>query len=194
MLADGKERAIQSMVATSFWGPDGKPLSAAQFMESLFGALPAFFKDESELRTLWSEPDTRKALLVGLADKGFGAAAMAEMQKLIEAEHSDLFDVLAYVAYVRAPVTRRQRATHAHEASAMEFGVRQQAFIEFVLGHYVAQGVGELDAEKLSPLLKLRYNNAMADAVKDLGTANEIRGLFIGFQKHLYQALPQTVV
>jgi type I restriction enzyme R subunit len=185
-LADGKERAIQSMVATSFWGPDGKPLSAAQFMETLFGALPAFFKDEADLRTIWSEPDTRKALLVGLADKGFGAAAMAEMQKLIEAEHSDLFDVLAYVAYTRAPVTRSDRAARAHDASKQEFGDRQQAFIDFVLGHYVAQGVGELDSEKLSPLLRLRYSNAIADAVKDLGSADEIRRVFVGFQRHLY--------
>lgn len=186
MLADGKERAIQSMVATSFWGPDGKPLSAAQFMETLFGALPAFFKDEAELRTIWSAPDTRKALLIGLADKGFGAAAMAEMQKLIEAEHSDLFDVLAYVAYTRAPVTRTERAARAHDASAQEFGDRQQAFIDFVLSQYVAQGVGELDSEKLSPLLRLRYNNALFDAIADLGGPEEIRKVFSSFQRHLY--------
>ena len=186
MLADGKERAIQSMVATSFWGPDGKPLSAAQFMETLFGSLPFFFKDEAELRKIWSDPDTRKALLVGLADKGFGAAAMTEMQKLIEAEHSDLFDVLAYVAYMRVPVTRTDRAARAHDASALEFGDRQQAFIDFVLAQYVSQGVGELDSEKLSPLLRLRYSNAIADAVKDLGSAEEIRRVFVGFQRHLY--------
>jgi type I restriction enzyme R subunit len=185
-LADGKERTIQSMVATSFWGPDGKPLSAAQFMETLFGALPAFFKDEAELRKIWSEPDTRKALLSGLSEKGFGVGAMAEMQKLIEAENSDLFDVLAYVAYTRAPITRQERATRAHDASAQEFGERQQAFIDFVLGQYVTQGVGELDSEKLSPLLKLRYKNAMADALKDLGGAEEIRQVFVGFQRHLY--------
>ena len=185
-LADGKERAIQSMVATSFWGPDGKPLSAAQFMESLFGALPAFFKDEAELRLIWSDPDTRKALLVGLADKGFGSIALAEMQRLIEAEQSDLFDVLAYVAYTRAPVTRSDRAARAHDASVQEYGTRQQAFIDFVLGQYVTQGVGELDSEKLSPLLKLRYKNAISDALTDLGGPEEIRHVFIDFQRHLY--------
>jgi len=185
-LADGKERAIQSMVATSFWGPDGKPLSAAQFMATLFGVLPAFFQDEAELRSIWSAPDTRKALLAGLADKGFGAVAMAEMQKLIEAEHSDLFDVLAYVAYTRAPVTRADRAARAHDASALELGDRQQAFIDFVLGQYVTQGVGELDSDKLTPLLKLRYKNAISDALKDLGSTEEIRRVFTGFQRHLY--------
>ena len=52
-LADGKERTIQHMMATTFWSPDGTPISAAQFVARLFGALPALFKDEDELRALW---------------------------------------------------------------------------------------------------------------------------------------------
>ena len=42
-LADGKARTIQHMMMTSFWHPDGTPMSAQQFMEMLFGALPEFF-------------------------------------------------------------------------------------------------------------------------------------------------------
>ena len=187
-LADGKERSIQSMVATSFWGPDGKPLSAAQFMESLFGVLPEFFKDEAELRTIWSDPDTRKALLAGLADKGFSRTPLQEMQKLIEAEKSDLFDVLAYVAFAVATQTRTVRANRATVAVHELFNDKQQAFVDFVLLQYVEQGEGELDTEKLSPLLKLRYNNAIADAIKDLGQPEQIRQTFVGFQRHLYQS------
>jgi type I restriction enzyme R subunit len=67
-------------------------------MESLFGRLPEFFKDEAQLRELWSAPDTRRVLLLGLAEKGFGHEQLVEMQKIIDAEKSDLFDVLAYVA------------------------------------------------------------------------------------------------
>ncbi len=186
-LADGKVRNIQSMVATSFWGPDGKPLSATQFMESLFGVLPDFFRDEDELRTIWSDPDTRKALLEGLADKGFSRAPLAEMQKIIEADKSDLFDVLAYVAFATATETRTVRANRATVATHQQFNDKQQAFVDFVLTQYVQQGVDELDTEKLSPLLRLRYNNAIADAVKDLGDPEQIRQVFVGFQKHLYQ-------
>jgi hypothetical protein len=124
-LADGKERTIQHMTATTFWSADGTPMSAAQFLESLFGALPEFFKDEDELRNL-ERPDTRKALLAGLADKGFGREPLAEMQKAIEAENSDLFDVLAYVAFASAPQTREARATAARVATAQQFTDRQQ--------------------------------------------------------------------
>jgi len=188
-LADGKARAIQSMMATSFWGADGKPLSAAQFLQELFGALPEFFKDEDELRRIWSAPDTRKKLLQGLADKGFAGQALAEIQKLIDAEHCDLFDVLAYVAFAASPHTRAERAAHARSATQHEWGDKQQAFIDFVLAQYVQQGVEELDDAKLSPLLTLKYGG-LSDALAQLGDVSQVRQAFIGVQRHLY-APPQ---
>jgi type I restriction enzyme R subunit len=186
-LADGKERAIQHMMSTAFWHPDGTPMSAQQFMEALFGKLPEFFKDEAELRELWSVPDTRKKLLQGLAEKGFGHEQLAEMPRIISAEKSDLFDVLAYVAYAQPPLTREERATRAKVAISTQFNNKQQAFLEFVLAHYVGVGVDELDQEKLTPLLRLKYSNSIADAIADLGRPEEISKVFVGFQKYLYQ-------
>jgi hypothetical protein len=92
-VADGKERQLQQMAATSFWSADGRPMSAAQFLESLFGALPEFFKDEDEL-----------------------------------------------------------------------------------------------DADKLSPLLKLKYRTAIAYAFAELGRPDQVRRVFVGFQRHMYSA------
>ncbi len=186
-LADGKERSIQHMTCTSFWHPDGTPMSAQEFMMLLFGKLPAFFKDEAELRRLWSSPDTRRKLLEGLAEKGFGPEQLAEMQKLIEAEKSEIFDVLAYVAYALPPMTRDERAANARVMIDHSFGAKQKAFLDFVLQHYVSVGVEELDQEKLSPLLRLKYHDSLADAVAELGPAQEIGKIFAGFQQYLYQ-------
>jgi type I restriction enzyme R subunit len=185
-LADGKARTIQHMMVTTFWHPDGTPMSAQQFMEMLFGKLPEFFKDESELRTLWSDPDTRAKLLAGLADKGFGREQLAEMQRVIDAEKSDIFDVLAHVAYAIPTLTRDERASRARVAITRGFTEKQQAFLEFVLGQYVKVGVEELDSAKQSHLLKLRYNDAIADAIRELGRPEQIKVTFAGFQKHLY--------
>ncbi|MBT9613362.1 MAG: DEAD/DEAH box helicase family protein [Burkholderiales bacterium] len=187
-LADGKARTIQHMMVTSFWHPDGTPMSAQQFMEALFGKLPEFFKDEEELRALWSAPDTRRKLLEGLAEKGFGKDQLHEMQKIIDAEKSDLFDVLANVAYALAPLTREARATQAMTRINTHFNSKQQAFLDFVLSHYVSVGVEELDQAKLTPLLRLKYHDSIADAVADLGKPEEIGRVFSGFQKYLYQA------
>jgi type I restriction enzyme R subunit len=190
-LADGKARAIQHMMMTSFWHPDGTPMSARQFMEMLFGRLPEFFKDEAELRAIWSAPDTRKKLLEGLAGKGIGRDQLLEMQRVIDAEHSDLFDVLAYVAYALPPLTRDERAARAKLEISVHFNSKQQAFLGFVLAQYVRVGVDELAQEKLAQLLRLKYHDAIADAVADLGKPEEIGQVFAGFQKYLYQ--PQAL-
>lgn len=185
-LADGKERQIQHMMATSFWHPDGTPMSAAQFVTALYGQLPEFFKDEDELRAIWSAPGTRKQLLAGLEEKGFGHDQLAEMQKIIDAEDSDLFDVLAHIAYAEAPLTREERAERAKAVISTAYSNKQQAFLSFVLAHYVSEGVEELDETKLGPLLKLKYS-ALPDAFADLGAPDVVRGTFVGFQKYLYQ-------
>src|SRR5205823_7854502 len=122
---------------TSFWHPDGTPMSAQQFLEMLFGKLPEFFKDEAELRAIWSAPDTRAKLLAGLAERGFGEQQMGEMQRIIDAENSDLFDVLAHVAYALPPLTRAERAARARVEIRHRFDNKQQAFLHFVLAHYL---------------------------------------------------------
>ena len=169
-------------------------MSAQQFMEILFGRLPDFFKNEAELRTLWSVPDTRAKLMQGLAEKGFGPEQMAEMQRIINAEKSDLFDVLAYVAYALPTLTRDERATRAKVRIRTQFSDKQQTFLDFVLAHYVKEGVQELDREKLTPLLRLKYNDSLADAVADLGKPEEIGTVFSGFQKYLYQQVGGTAI
>ncbi|MFZ2913680.1 MAG: DEAD/DEAH box helicase family protein [Rectinemataceae bacterium] len=184
-LADGKERSIQHMMVTSFWHPDGTPMSAAMFMEMLFGKLPEFFKNEDELRAIWSLPDTRAQLLQGLAEKGFGHDQLAEMQRIIDAENSDLFDVLANVAYALPPLSREERAVKARVIITQHFTPKQRIFLDFVLSHYVTVGVEELALEKLSPLLRLKYDS-LYDAEAALGKPNEINRVFAGFQKYLY--------
>jgi type I restriction enzyme R subunit len=194
-LADGKERNIRHISVTTFWGPDGKPISAAEFLTLLFGHLPEFFKDEDELRALWSLPDTRKKLLEGLAEKGFGKEQLGEMQKIIDAENSDLFDVLAHVAFALQPISREERVGEACGQIHDHFSDKQEQFLDFVLIHYVKEGVEELELERLTKLLRLRYHDSIPDAVADLGgDIAEIRDLFSGFQRYLYQgALPLQV-
>jgi len=187
MLADGKARTIQHMMMTSFWHPDGAPMSAQQFLELLFGELPEFFKDETELRVLWSAPDNRAKLLQGLAEKGFGREQWPRCKGLLtprRATFSTCWHMLL-MRYRRSPA-RKGLQTLKIEIST-HFNSKQQVFLNFVLSHYVQVGVEELDREKLRPLLLLKYHNAIADAVSDLERPEEIGKVFAGFQKYLYQ-------
>jgi type I restriction enzyme, R subunit len=183
-LADGKVRELQHMVSTTFWSPDGKQISAEEFLQSMFGALPELFKSENELRQIWSRPDTRKKLLDELKEKGFAKAQLEEFQKVLNAENSDLYDVLGYVAFHSSIIERSERAEKA-KLHLKDYDLKQQEFLNFVLKQYVNSGVYELDEEKLSPLLLLKYN-AITDAKRELGEISTIRNTFIGFQSFLY--------
>nr|WP_321538545.1 DEAD/DEAH box helicase family protein [Flavobacterium piscinae] len=81
ILSDGKARQLQSIATTSFWSPDGKPISAPEFLKSLYGTVPELFLSEADLKQQWSVPATRKSLLEKLADKGFTREQLAEFQK-----------------------------------------------------------------------------------------------------------------
>ncbi len=84
-------------------------------------------------------------------------------------------------------MTREERAGQARVVISSHFDDKQRHFLDFVLSHYVSVGVDELDADKLNPLLRLKYHDSLADAVADLGDPASIRTAFSGFQRFLYQ-------
>jgi type I restriction enzyme R subunit len=186
-LRDGKEREIQHMMSTSFWSADGTPISSEEFLHNLFGALPEFFKSEAELRTIWSNPLTRKTFLDKLAEAGFGKGELTVLQQLIDAEKSDLFDVLEYVFNSNIiPITREARVAAAQATIFALLNAKQREFIEFVLSKYIETGVEELDQEKLPILLTNKYQS-FEDAGSELGDLSKVKELFIEFQKYLYE-------
>ena len=190
-LADGKEREIQHMISTSFWSADGKPISSEEFLHNIFGTLPEFFKSEEELRKIWSNPITRKAFLVKIAEAGYGIDELETLQKLINAEDSDLYDVLSYISFATKPITREKRVEQNKNIIFETLDEKEKTFIGFVLENYVEKGVEELDEEKLPILLNLKYH-AISDAETILGGVEKIRTTFFNFQKNLYNHTPEV--
>lgn len=184
-LRDGKDREIQHMVQTSFWSADGKPISTEEFLNNLYGTLPDLFKDEKQLRDIWSNPQTRKALLEKLGDMGYGKEQLESIQKIINAENSDLFDVLGYIAFALQPISRIERIQNTKYDILDGLQEKQREFVEFVLAKYQERGVEELDEEKLPDLLNLKYK-AISDAEHALGSVESIRSNFFALQRQLY--------
>lgn len=187
-LRDGKEREIQSMISTSFWSADGKPISAEQFLNNLFGELPNLFKDEAQLREIWSKPNTRKQLLEKLEEAGFPKSDLQVVQQLVNLEKSDLFDVLEYVFNGNYnAMTREERVATSKATIFALLDSKQQEFIEFVLSKYVESGVEELDIDKLPTLITSKYKS-FEDAREELGgDLGKLSSMFIEFQKYLYE-------
>ncbi|WP_423804728.1 EcoAI/FtnUII family type I restriction enzme subunit R [Neptuniibacter pectenicola] len=186
-LSDGKARTIQHISSAMYWSPDGKPITAKEFVERMFDDLPQFFGNEDQLREIWSDPTTREKLLLDLAEAGYDEEKIDSMKELIDAKDSDVYDVLAFVAYAAETHTRKERVETAKPAIAAAFSnYKQQQFINFILDRYVQDGVHELAQDKMRSLIELKYNT-IADAAAEVGPPAVIRETFIGFQKYLYE-------
>jgi len=185
-LAEGKELMIKSMSTYLFYF-QGQPVTAEEFIKKLFNTivLPTIFKNEDELRKMWSSPITRNELIKKLEDNGFSKPDLKQIQTLIEAEDSDIFDVLEHIAYSKKPIPRTVRVTNAENKIHKNLNDKQKEFIDFVLSKYVEGGVDELDINRLSDLIELKYKT-IHDGQKVLGDTDSIKNTFIEFQKHLY--------
>jgi type I restriction enzyme R subunit len=186
-LSDGKTRQIKHIASALYWSPDGTPITAREFVERLFADLPRFFGDEDQLRGIWADPGTREKLLTDLAEEGYDSERLDAMKDLIDARDSDVYDVLAYIAYCAETRTRGERAQTARTGITSAYtNPRQQEFINFILDRYVQDGVAELAPSKMRGLIELKYAT-ISDATRQIGPPSAIRETFVGFQKYLYQ-------
>jgi type I restriction enzyme R subunit len=111
---------------------------------------------------------------------------LIDIQKLIEAEQSDIFDVLEFVAFAKEPITREERVQVTRPDLRSNLTEEQREFIEFVLNRYIQTGVAELDDKQLPILLQLKYL-AIGDAARKLGGADKAREIFLQAQRALYK-------
>lgn len=186
-LADGKEREIKYSIDTKFYF-EGMVVGPQEFLEKLFGKLPEIFDSEEDLRLKWSNPRTREALLAGLAEQGFSEDKLQALKELIDAEDSDVYDVLRYVSYAKDTMTRIERAGIVRNYYLEQLDDNQKEFVSFILDIYVREGEKELSLNNLHPLVDLKYHT-LSDAVKQLGRPEEIVRDYLEMQKELYAAV-----
>lgn len=186
-LGETRKKSIKMERSTSFYMADGRLISAKQFVELLFGEIPKLVSDEKELRRVWGDLKTRELLLNKLYEAGFGEEQLTTLQKLVGMEKSDVFDVLSHIAYEAPALTRIQRAEKAIINLKSKLTSNQFEFIEFIVDKYCQQGAKELEVDKLSVLLELKYGS-LPEAKGQLGEMKEIKEVFEIFQKELYAA------
>ncbi|MFT4256451.1 MAG: DEAD/DEAH box helicase family protein [Pseudoxanthomonas sp.] len=184
-LSDGNARRIRYVGATTYWW-NGRMITAQEFMQQLFGDLGQLVVSEDELRAIWSDPDRREAFLRRLTDLGYDSERLEDMRRLIDAPNSDIFDVLAYVRFELAPLARSQRVRAARSTGLDGYEREMRSFLDYVLGAYELNGIGELASGKVGDFLRIRYGG-INDAKRMLGSVERIREAFVGIQGHLFR-------
>lgn len=184
-LSDGRERTIKFISTTTYWGPDGKPITAAEFLERLFGDLSSIIVDEDQLREVWSNPDNRDHLLEQLADHGYDGDRLSDIKQLVDAPKSDLFDVLAYVLFTHEPKTRTDRADGVRVSGMSDFDGDLKKLLLSILKAYEEGGESELATKKLKRFLTARYGS-VGESKSVLGELSVVRDAYLSIQRRLY--------
>lgn len=184
-LSDGKVRSIKYIAATTYWSPEGKPITAAEFLERLFGDLSGIVADEDQLRATWSDPDNREHFLDQLSDRGYDADRLNDIRGLVDAQDSDLFDVLSYILFTNQPKTRHERADHVRAGDLAVVDENMREFLLSILAAYEDRGESELATKKLGTFLTARYGSVSESKAK-LGGLDAVRSAFRTMQASLY--------
>ncbi|WP_378946217.1 EcoAI/FtnUII family type I restriction enzme subunit R [Paracoccus sp. R86501] len=187
-LSDGKTRAIRYIATTTYWSPEGKPISAAEFLERLFGELAGLIADEDQLRKLWSDPDNREHFLGQLSDRGYDQDRLNDIRGLVDAPDSDLFDVLSYVLFTSPPKTRHNRADRLRSDGMPEVETTDmRELLLAVLSAYETRGETELATKKLGSFLIARFGS-VGEGKARLGGLPAVRKAFLAMQQGLYSS------
>ena len=75
----------------------------------MFGQMPEFYTSIEDLREQWSSPKTRENLLDKMGEAGYDRETLGRIRTLIDAEDSDLLDVLEYISFNVEPIQRKER-------------------------------------------------------------------------------------
>ena len=184
-LSDGSVRKIKYIASTTYWSPEGKPISAHEFLNRLFGDLAGIVAGEDQLRAVWSDPDNRERFLEQLSDRGYDRDRLDDIRKLVDAPDSDLFDVLSYILFTNEPKTRHERADNVRSAGITDANGDMKDLLLAILGAYEARGESELATKKLGTFLTARYGSVSEGKAK-LGGLPAIKGAFRNMQASLY--------
>ena len=186
-LADGKVRRIKIIATTTYWGPDGKPMSATEFLERLFGDLSGIVTDEDQLRSTWSDPDTRERFMEKLDEAGYDRDRLDDIRRLVDAPKSDLFDVLAYVLFTKPPRTRSDRADGVRSSSFADAETDEmRELLKGILNAYETAGEEELSSSSLGQFLRTRYGS-VSEGKAALGDLQEVKRAFTDLQSVIYK-------
>lgn len=184
-LSDGRVRSITYLATTTYWGPDGRPMSATEFLQRLFGDLSGIVADEDALRALWSDPDNREHFLGQLSDHGYDRDRLNDIRRLVDAPDSDLFDVLSYVLFTNPPRTRQERADSVRSEGLADATGDMKDLLLAILAAYEARGESELATRKLGTFLTARFGSVNEGKAK-LGGLPAVKAAFRTMQATLY--------
>lgn len=163
-----------------------KHLSSEEFLQKIVWELPKFYKDEHQLRMLWSNPETRDELLVGLSHIWLDTEQLEDLKNIFEAENSDVYDILAHLSFDSNIKYRSERSIYGEEVVDKYDSFKAREFLEFLLALYVKNWILEFRKDWLASKIKLFNKWQAREVAEEFWGFEELKNAYYEVQRSLY--------
>ena len=186
-LADNREVKIIN-IETRYLDPTtGKHLSSEDFIKKILGELPKLYQNEHDLRLAWANPETREKFLKNLEYIWLDAEQIENLKKVVEAEKSDIFDILAYISYGNEIKNRTERSKIAKSILEKYKSPKAKDFLQFLLELYEREWIMNFKKDGLSSKIEL-FNRWLArEIAAEFGWVQELKQAYYDLQKGIYE-------
>lgn len=185
-LADNRELKVID-IETRYLDPvSWKHLNSEDFLKKIIWELPTFYKDESQLRMLWSNPETREELLQSLSKIWLDTEQLDDLKDIFEAKWSDIFDILAHLSFDSDIKFRSERSIYWEEVVEKYQNLKAKEFLEFLLALYVKNWILEFRKDWLASKIQLFNKGEAREVAEEFWGFEELRGAYYEVQKSLY--------
>ncbi len=185
-LADNRELKVID-IETRYLDPiTWKHLNSEDFLKKIVWELPAFYKDENQLRELWSKPETRDELLQKLSKIWLDREQLEDLKNMFEAEWSDIFDILAHLSFDSDIKYRSERSIYAEDVVWKYSSLKAKEFLEFLLDLYVKNWILDFRRDGLSSKISLFNKWQAREIVEEFWWVNELKNAYYELQESLY--------
>jgi type I restriction enzyme R subunit len=155
-------------------------------LKKIVWELPAFYKDEHQLRMLWSNPETRDKLLQSLSKVWLDTEQLEDLKNMFEAKWSDIFDILAHLSFNSDIKFRSERSIYGENIVQKYSSLKAKEFLEFLLALYVRDWILDFRKDWLSSKIELFNKWQAREIAEEFWGIEELQNAYYELQESLY--------
>jgi type I restriction enzyme R subunit len=184
---DGGQVAIAAHLVYEL-DPDGNQLQVVSFTDYTADKVRTLFRNATELRDEWSDPDRRRAIIERLEERGIDFDHLAETANQPDADPLDLLCHLAFNAPLRTRRERAQRLRSERKDFFEQYGPEARQILDELLDKYTEHGTAQFVIPDVLELPPINAHGNVIEIAGRFGGVDKLRHAVLEMQTLLYAA------
>lgn len=168
--------------------PDGNQLRVVQFTDYTADKVRTLYRNSTELRGEWADPDRRREIIDRLAERGIDFDHLAEAANQPDADPLDLLCHLAFNGPLRTRRERAQRLRSERRDFFEQYGPEARQILDELLDKYTEHGTAQFVIPDVLELPPINQHGNVIEIANKFGGIEPLRQAIRELQTLLYAA------